>query len=45
MEELDSVLQSAKKLAANHEVKVSVNDFIIRCCALALRDVPKSGCR
>jgi pyruvate dehydrogenase E2 component (dihydrolipoamide acetyltransferase) len=39
--ELDSVLQLRKKLAANHEVKVSVNDFIIRCCALALRDVPE----
>jgi pyruvate dehydrogenase E2 component (dihydrolipoamide acetyltransferase) len=39
--ELDGVLALRKKLAANHDVKVSVNDFIIRCCALALRDVPE----
>jgi len=39
--QLDSVLALRKKLAANHDVKVSVNDFIIRCCALALRDVPE----
>lgn len=38
---LDAVLQLRKKLANEHDVKVSVNDFIIRCCALALRDVPE----
>ena len=39
--ELDNLLALRKQLAANHDVKVSVNDFIIRCCALALRDVPE----
>jgi pyruvate dehydrogenase E2 component (dihydrolipoamide acetyltransferase) len=39
--ELDAVLAFRKKLAADHGVKVSVNDFVIRCAALALRDVPE----
>ena len=39
--ELDNVLKMRKDLAAKHDVKVSVNDVIIRCCALALRDVPE----
>lgn len=39
--ELDGVLQLRKTLAAQHDVKVSVNDLIIRCSALALRDVPE----
>jgi len=39
--ELDNVLALRKQLASSHEVKVSVNDFVIRCCALALRDVPE----
>jgi pyruvate dehydrogenase E2 component (dihydrolipoamide acetyltransferase) len=39
--ELDSILALRKKLANDHQVKVSVNDFVIRCCALALRDVPE----
>jgi len=39
--ELDNVLALRKKLVANHDIKVSVNDVIIRCCALALRDVPE----
>lgn len=39
--ELDNVMKLRKKLAAEHDVKVSVNDLIIRCCALALRDVPE----
>merc|ERR1711965_877554 len=30
-----------KKLAAEHDVKVSVNDLIIRSAGLALRDVPE----
>ena len=38
---LDNVLALRKKLAAQHDVKVSVNDFVIRCSALALRDVPE----
>ncbi|KAG7360683.1 dihydrolipoamide acetyl transferase [Nitzschia inconspicua] len=39
--ELDNVLKLRKQLAANHDVKVSVNDVIIRCVSLALRDVPE----
>lgn len=39
--ELDNVMKLRKQLVNNHEVKVSVNDLIIRCCALALRDVPE----
>jgi pyruvate dehydrogenase E2 component (dihydrolipoamide acetyltransferase) len=39
--ELDNVMVLRKKLAADHNVKISVNDVIIRCCALALRDVPE----
>ena len=39
--ELDQVMKLRKALAAEHEVKVSVNDFVIRCSALALRDVPE----
>jgi len=38
---LDNVLALRKQLAAQHDVKVSVNDFVIRCSALALRDVPE----
>lgn len=39
--ELDDVLKLRKRLVADHDVKVSVNDVIIRCCSLALRDVPE----
>lgn len=39
--ELDNVMKLRKQLANDHDVKVSVNDLIIRCCALALRDVPE----
>jgi pyruvate dehydrogenase E2 component (dihydrolipoamide acetyltransferase) len=39
--ELDAVLALRKQLASQHDVKVSVNDFIISCSALALRDVPE----
>jgi pyruvate dehydrogenase E2 component (dihydrolipoamide acetyltransferase) len=39
--ELDNVMALRKNLAANHDVKVSVNDLIIRSSALALRDVPE----
>lgn len=39
--ELDNVMKLRKQLMNDHEVKVSVNDLIIRCCALALRDVPE----
>ena len=39
--ELDQIMALRKKLVNDHELKVSVNDFIIRCSALALRDVPE----
>jgi pyruvate dehydrogenase E2 component (dihydrolipoamide acetyltransferase) len=39
--ELDALLALRKQLAKNHDLKVSVNDFIIRCSALALRDIPE----
>lgn len=39
--ELDNVLKLRKQLVADHGVKVSVNDVIIRCVSLALRDVPE----
>jgi len=39
--ELDNVMKLRKQLAKDHDIKVSVNDVIIRCCALALRDVPE----
>lgn len=39
--ELDAILKLRKDLASKLGIKVSVNDFVIRCSALALRDVPE----
>lgn len=39
--ELDDVLALRKQLATQQEVKVSVNDFVLKACAMALRDVPE----
>ena len=39
--ELDNILALRKTLVNNHNVKISVNDLIIRSSALALRDVPE----
>ena len=39
--ELDNIISLRKSLAKNHDIKVSVNDLIIRCSAMALRDVPE----
>jgi pyruvate dehydrogenase E2 component (dihydrolipoamide acetyltransferase) len=39
--ELDGVMKLRKNLAKNHDIKISVNDLIIRSSALALRDVPE----
>lgn len=39
--ELDNLMKLRKQLATQFDVKVSVNDFIIRCCAVSLRDVPE----
>ena len=41
--ELDNVMKLRKMLAANHDIKVSVNDIIIRASSLALRDVPEAN--
>eukprot|EP00577_Skeletonema_sp_RCC1716_P020326 CAMPEP_0113391782 /NCGR_PEP_ID=MMETSP0013_2-20120614/10912_1 /TAXON_ID=2843 ORGANISM="Skeletonema costatum, Strain 1716" /NCGR_SAMPLE_ID=MMETSP0013_2 /ASSEMBLY_ACC=CAM_ASM_000158 /LENGTH=319 /DNA_ID=CAMNT_0000275085 /DNA_START=41 /DNA_END=1000 /DNA_ORIENTATION=+ /assembly_acc=CAM_ASM_000158 len=38
---LDSILSLRKVLAKEFDTKVSVNDFIIKASALALRDVPE----
>lgn len=38
---LDEILALRKQWQQNHSVKVSVNDFVIRSSALALRDVPR----
>jgi len=39
--DLTNVLALRKKLKNNHEISTSVNDFIIKACALALKDVPE----
>lgn len=39
--ELDNVLKLRKQLLNDHDIKVSVNDIVVRCSALALRDVPE----
>lgn len=39
--ELDNVLKLRKTLLNDHDVKVSVNDIVVRCSSLALRDVPE----
>ena len=39
--ELDAVLALRKELANKHDVKVSVNDFVLKACGMALRDVPE----
>lgn len=38
---LDNLLALRKVWQKQHSVKISVNDFILRCCALSLRDVPE----
>eukprot|EP00536_Pseudo-nitzschia_multiseries_P002034 jgi/Psemu1/251247/estExt_Genewise1Plus.C_270042 len=39
--ELDNVLKLRKTLLNDHDIKVSVNDIVVRCSSLALRDVPE----
>jgi pyruvate dehydrogenase E2 component (dihydrolipoamide acetyltransferase) len=39
--ELDEILALRKKLVKDHDVKVSVNDIILKASAMALRDVPE----
>ncbi|KAL9183712.1 hypothetical protein ACHAXT_004568 [Thalassiosira profunda] len=38
---LDNILAMRKTLKSNFDIKVSVNDFIIKASAMALRDVPE----
>lgn len=38
---LDNMMALRKRLLNDHQVKVSVNDFVLKCSALALRDVPQ----
>merc|ERR1711935_405480 len=40
--ELDNVLKLRKQLLNDHDIKVSVNDIVVRCSSLALRDFRKS---
>ncbi|TDH71684.1 hypothetical protein CCR75_009348 [Bremia lactucae] len=42
--EIDRTLQFRKQLKAKHDVKVGINDFILKAVALALRDVPEANC-
>ncbi|CAM9958638.1 unnamed protein product [Phaeothamnion confervicola] len=43
--EIDALLALRKKLQKEHDVKVSVNDVIIRSAGLALRDVPEANAK
>lgn len=42
--EIDRVMALRQTLKASHSVKVSLNDFILKAVALALRDVPEANC-
>ncbi|TYZ60277.1 hypothetical protein PybrP1_008508 [[Pythium] brassicae (nom. inval.)] len=42
--EIDSIMALRQTLKSAHSVKVSVNDFILKAVALALRDVPEANC-
>mmetsp|Transcript_3218 Transcript_3218/g.4848 ORF Transcript_3218/g.4848 Transcript_3218/m.4848 type:complete len:228 (+) Transcript_3218:888-1571(+) len=39
--ELDEVMKLRKQLATKHEIKISVNDFVMKASGMALRDVPE----
>lgn len=41
--EVDALMTFRKTLQREHDIKVSVNDIIIRSAALALRDVPEAN--
>lgn len=42
--EIDNIMKLRKTLKNAHSVKVSLNDFILKAVALALRDVPEANC-
>ncbi|GKY92580.1 hypothetical protein MPSEU_000228100 [Mayamaea pseudoterrestris] len=39
--QLDQIMKLRKQLVNEFDVKISINDFVIKCCAMALRDVPR----
>lgn len=41
--EIDAIMTLRQKLKSVHSVKVSLNDFILKAVALALRDVPEAN--
>jgi pyruvate dehydrogenase E2 component (dihydrolipoamide acetyltransferase) len=42
---MDSVMSLRKKLKKQYDINVSVNDFVIKAAALALRDVPEANAK
>jgi pyruvate dehydrogenase E2 component (dihydrolipoamide acetyltransferase) len=42
---VDSVMAMRKKLKKDYDLNVSVNDFVIKAAALALRDVPEANAK
>lgn len=42
---IDSIGKLRKRLKANYDINVSVNDIVIKAVALALRDVPEANAR
>ncbi|CAI5743911.1 unnamed protein product [Peronospora destructor] len=42
--EIDSIMKLRRQLRGKHDVKVGMNDFILKAVALALRDVPEANC-
>jgi len=40
---IDNLLEVRKTLNGSQSVKISVNDFILRACALSLKDVPEAN--
>jgi len=38
--DMDALMDFRTKLAPESKIKISINDFIIKACALALRDIP-----
>jgi pyruvate dehydrogenase E2 component (dihydrolipoamide acetyltransferase) len=42
---MDSVMSLRKKLKKQYDINVSVNDFVIKAAALALRDIPEANAK
>lgn len=43
--EIDKLMSTRKELNKLEDVKISVNDFVVRASALALRDCPEANAR